>query len=64
VAIRAKWSIYRWIEGDTAAPERIGDLSGFAASLARFSSPCNASTRRTDLAPGRTTFAWRVADGL
>ena len=31
-----KWSIYRWIEGDTAAPERIADLSNFAASLAHF----------------------------
>ena len=31
-----RWSIYRWIEGDTAAPERIADLSGFAASLAQF----------------------------
>jgi aminoglycoside phosphotransferase (APT) family kinase protein len=31
-----RWSIYRWIEGDTAAPERIGDLSAFAASLAQF----------------------------
>src|SRR5437879_8189183 len=31
-----RWSIYRWIEGDTAAPERIGDLSDFAASLAQF----------------------------
>jgi len=31
-----RWSIYRWIEGDTAAPERIADLSDFAASLAQF----------------------------
>ena len=31
-----RWSIYRWIEGDAAAPERIGDLSAFAASLAQF----------------------------
>src|SRR6267378_2318582 len=31
-----KWSIYRWIEGDTAAPERIRDLSDFAAILAQF----------------------------
>ena len=31
-----RWSIYRWIEGDTAVPERIGDLSDFAASLAQF----------------------------
>ena len=31
-----RWSIYGWIEGDTAAPERIADLSDFATSLARF----------------------------
>jgi aminoglycoside phosphotransferase (APT) family kinase protein len=31
-----RWSIYRWIEGDTAAPERIADLSDFAVSLAQF----------------------------
>lgn len=31
-----KWSVYRWIEGDTAAPERISDLNDFASSLAQF----------------------------
>jgi aminoglycoside phosphotransferase (APT) family kinase protein len=31
-----KWSIYRWIDGEAAAPERIGDLSDFARSLAQF----------------------------
>ena len=31
-----KWSIYRWIEGDTATPERIADRSEFARDLARF----------------------------
>lgn len=31
-----RWSIYRWIEGDAAAPERIGDPSDFATSLAQF----------------------------
>lgn len=30
------WSIYRWIEGKTAAPARIGDLHQFADSLAQF----------------------------
>jgi aminoglycoside phosphotransferase (APT) family kinase protein len=29
-----KWSVYRWIEGETAAPERIGDLKDFATGLA------------------------------
>ena len=31
-----KWSVYRWIEGETAAPERIGDLNDFATDLAEF----------------------------
>ena len=31
-----KWSVYRWIEGETAAPERIGDLNDFATGLAEF----------------------------
>jgi aminoglycoside phosphotransferase (APT) family kinase protein len=31
-----RWSIYRWIEGDIAAPERIGELSDFATRLAEF----------------------------
>ena len=30
------WSIYRWLEGDTAAPERITNLCDFATSLAQF----------------------------
>jgi aminoglycoside phosphotransferase (APT) family kinase protein len=31
-----EWSIYRWLEGDTADPERIADLRDFATSLAQF----------------------------
>ncbi len=31
-----KWSIYQWIEGETATPERIGNLSEFATALAEF----------------------------
>jgi aminoglycoside phosphotransferase (APT) family kinase protein len=31
-----KWSIYRWLHGDIAAPERIADLRDFATSLAQF----------------------------
>ncbi len=30
------WSVYRWIDGETATVERISDLSGFAADLAGF----------------------------
>ena len=31
-----RWSVYRWIEGETVTPARTGDLSEFARSLARF----------------------------
>ncbi len=31
-----KWSIYQWIEGETATPERVGDLNDFAADLGKF----------------------------
>ncbi len=47
-----RWSIYRRIEGDTAAPERIADLSDLAASLAQF------------LIATAQLLAWRVADDL
>ncbi len=30
------WSVYQWIEGETAAIERVGDLVEFAAALADF----------------------------
>jgi aminoglycoside phosphotransferase (APT) family kinase protein len=30
------WSIYRWIEGETAKPERITNMNDFARSLAHF----------------------------
>ncbi|MBA8902507.1 aminoglycoside phosphotransferase family protein [Phyllobacterium sp. P30BS-XVII] len=30
------WSIYRWLEGEVAKPERIGDLKQFALDLAAF----------------------------
>jgi aminoglycoside phosphotransferase (APT) family kinase protein len=31
-----RWSVYRWIEGDTASLEGIGDLRDFATRLAQF----------------------------
>jgi len=31
-----RWSVYRWIEGDTAASAHIADLGDFATSLAQF----------------------------
>ena len=30
------WAVYRWLEGDTATPQRVGDLRGAAADLAEF----------------------------
>jgi aminoglycoside phosphotransferase (APT) family kinase protein len=30
------WSVYRWLDGDLASKARIGDLTGFATTLARF----------------------------
>jgi aminoglycoside phosphotransferase (APT) family kinase protein len=31
-----KWAVYQWIDGDTATPERIGDLVDLARSVAQF----------------------------
>jgi aminoglycoside phosphotransferase (APT) family kinase protein len=31
-----RWSIYRWIEGDTAAPDRVASMRDFAAEIAAF----------------------------
>lgn len=30
------WSVYRWLNGETASPERVADLPRFAVELARF----------------------------
>lgn len=30
------WSVYRWLEGENAAPERISDITEFAFALAEF----------------------------
>lgn len=42
------WSVYRWIEGDTARADRIGDMSAFATTLAHFL----AALQRIDAAGG------------
>jgi len=42
------WSVYRWLEGDTAAIDRIADLTGLAVMLAHFL----ASLQRIDCADG------------
>jgi aminoglycoside phosphotransferase (APT) family kinase protein len=43
-----QWSIYRWLEGEHAAIERIADLSEFATTLAQFL----AALQRIDTAGG------------
>uniref|UniRef100_UPI0031580533 aminoglycoside phosphotransferase family protein n=1 Tax=Micromonospora sp. S4605 TaxID=1420897 RepID=UPI0031580533 len=54
------WSVYRWIDGDTARPERIADLTEFATTLAGFL----AALRRVDPVGGPAAgrhSAWRGA---
>ncbi len=50
------WSVYRWLEGETASSERIADLRQFASSLAQFL----VALRRIDATggpiPGRHNF--------
>ena len=50
------WSVYRWLEGETASSERIADLRQFATELARFL----VALRRIDATggplPGRHNF--------
>ena len=51
-----KWSIYRWIDGDTAAPERITDLLDFARSLAQFLIALQRIDATEGPRPGRHNF--------
>jgi aminoglycoside phosphotransferase (APT) family kinase protein len=50
------WSIYRWIEGESAAIERIADLSRFAAGLARFLTALQRIDAGGGPPPGRHNF--------
>lgn len=50
------WSVYRWIEGETATLERIASLPQFAAGLASSWSPCNGSIPPVDGRQGSTIF--------
>jgi aminoglycoside phosphotransferase (APT) family kinase protein len=51
-----QWSVYRWLEGETATAERIADLRQFATTLAQFL----VALQRADAAggppPGRHNF--------
>jgi aminoglycoside phosphotransferase (APT) family kinase protein len=51
-----EWSVYRWIDGDTAAPERITDLVDFARSLARFLIALQQIDATEGPRPGRHNF--------
>lgn len=50
------WSVYDWIDGETAAIERIADLSEFAADLAGFLNELYQIEAEDGLAPGRHNF--------
>ena len=51
-----KWSVYRWLEGDTALPERIGSLREFAHDLATFLLSLHAVSGKGGPVPGPDTF--------
>lgn len=50
------WSIYRWLDGETAARERITSLPRFAADLARFLLALQRIDARAGPAPGAHNF--------
>ena len=52
------WSIYRWLDGETASPARITDLFRFAADLARFLAALQAVDAAGGPAAGPHSF-WR-----
>ena len=51
-----KWSIYEWIEGETAAAERIADLNEFAIALANFIAALQQIDPTHGPAPGAHNF--------
>ncbi|TPK33298.1 aminoglycoside phosphotransferase family protein [Mesorhizobium sp. B2-5-4] len=50
------WSVYGWIEGEIAKPERIANLSEFAADLARFLVALKQVDATDGPAPGQHNF--------
>jgi aminoglycoside phosphotransferase (APT) family kinase protein len=50
------WSVYNWIEGETARPERIACMSAFAADLAEFLSALQAISPLEGPGPGQHNF--------
>jgi aminoglycoside phosphotransferase (APT) family kinase protein len=51
-----RWSIYRWIEGDTAAALHLGADSDFARALAGFLTSLHAADAENGPAPGSHNF--------
>lgn len=51
-----KWSIYRWLEGESAASAPIADLSDFAVSLAQFLRALQSIDANGGPAPGLHSF--------
>jgi aminoglycoside phosphotransferase (APT) family kinase protein len=51
-----RWSIYRWLEGEAARPERIGQLAAFARDLAAFLRSLQAAPAAGGPAPGPENF--------
>ena len=51
-----RWSVYRWIEGETAKNARIADLGAFALSLADFLVALRGIDPADGPAPGRHNF--------
>lgn len=51
-----KWSIYRWLEGETAATGRIDNLVDFAANLAQFLVALQSIDSTNGPAPGLHSF--------
>ena len=58
------WSIYRWLDGDTATVERIADMHAFATALARVPRGAAADRRHRRATAGRAQFLSRRAAGL
>jgi aminoglycoside phosphotransferase (APT) family kinase protein len=50
------WSVYRWLDGELASKARIGDLTGFATTLARFLNALGRVAATGGPAPGRHNF--------
>jgi aminoglycoside phosphotransferase (APT) family kinase protein len=50
------WSIYRWLDGEPATAERVSDLGGLAADLARFLTALSRIDASDGPAPGEHNF--------